>query len=669
MITKTLNLGPEYAELFNEVREKSNGAIDVDNLDAFYGSIQEIAAVDSKFLRLPLDEPLFDIDANTRKITIPDAFRANGVSVQRDHLAEVIFFRIERYFDYTDLSTCDIVINWKMGSKEGKTTRFIKFEKVFTIDEVQASYIVFGWPINDIVTEKSGALTFAVEFFKTAESEENNEQKVIYRFNTLPVSVNIKDGLIIDDSIEPMVLDNDILGTLVNSSFGEGSAAVGDIVWRTGNGDGLVIGEGTGDNIVLQDFEPIVRLNTTITAGVPISDPVSFYAEGYVDEGTKIRYTDASNNTLTAAPVKVNRPRVLAEYDASSNQLYYGSSIAVEPLTAEEAVEADEVWVKDALDPSFKYYVMDNEDALVEATEEDIAKWGTAEEVALYIKAAKIDASGVGTYVIKAQGYKVDNEDHKIGNGTVKATSIVTIPAPEVPSEINLEVSRLDEVDEGYSFNEDEITNVMFLEANGQGTITANAVIDNFGALQFSWKQKLEDADSFSDVEEEVEFQNENESILEVSETGEYQVDVVNFQNGESTPAVHSAVITVSALAGKITAAVVKGAIGNGQPYNVPTNGFVFNSAGKLSSNSVTLSIAEEDITIEGQKGTLEYEWRKQVLDEELEPHWEVIPEATTNEYKITAGDGIYSPVVKNNCNGSVYTFELNSVVVNDTAT
>ena len=97
------------------------------------------------------------------------------------------------------------------------------------------------------------------------------------------------------------------------------------------------------------------------------------------------------------------------------------------------------------------------------------------------------------------------------------------------------------------------------------------------------------------------------------------------------------------------------------------------NNSGRVSSsisnNSVTLSIAEEDITIEGQKGTLEYEWRKQVLDEELEPHWEVIPEATTNEYKITAGDGIYSPVVKNNCNGSVYTFELNSVVVNDTAT
>ena len=81
MITKTLNLDDAYQELFDEVREKSNGAIDVDNLDAFYGSIEEIAAVDPKFLRLPLDEPLFDIDANTRKITVPAEFKANGVSV------------------------------------------------------------------------------------------------------------------------------------------------------------------------------------------------------------------------------------------------------------------------------------------------------------------------------------------------------------------------------------------------------------------------------------------------------------------------------------------------------------------------------------------------------------------------------------------------------------
>ena len=30
---------------------------------------------------LPLDEPTFDIDANTRAISVPDSFRKNGISV------------------------------------------------------------------------------------------------------------------------------------------------------------------------------------------------------------------------------------------------------------------------------------------------------------------------------------------------------------------------------------------------------------------------------------------------------------------------------------------------------------------------------------------------------------------------------------------------------------
>ena len=354
MITKTLNLDEAYQELFDEVRVKSDGAIDVDNLDAFYGSIEEIAALDPKFLRLPLDEPLFEIDANTRKIAVPAEFKSNGVSVQKDHLAEVIFFRIERYFDYTDLSTCNIVINWKMGSKEGKTTRFIKFEKVFTIDETKASCIVFGWPINDIVTEKSGALTFAVEFFKTEGSGEN--EKVIYRFNTLPVSVNIKDGLVISDDAPVYDLDADIIRTLVNSSFGEGTAAVGDIVWLTGDGQGLVAGEGIGADVILKDFAATINLNTSIVGGEPSSDQVSLYAEGFVDEGTQIRYTDANNEALTAEMLKVVRPRIVGEYVADSDVVYYASAVADEPLSDEDAAEAEEVWVIDALEEGLRYY-------------------------------------------------------------------------------------------------------------------------------------------------------------------------------------------------------------------------------------------------------------------------------------------------------------------------
>ena len=112
MITKTVDLDSAYQEIFDEIREKSEGALDIDNIESFFGNLLEITALDKKYLRLPVDEPLFEIDANSRKIDVPSEFKSNGLSVQGDHLAETVFFSIDRYFDYMDLSTCDISINW-----------------------------------------------------------------------------------------------------------------------------------------------------------------------------------------------------------------------------------------------------------------------------------------------------------------------------------------------------------------------------------------------------------------------------------------------------------------------------------------------------------------------------------------------------------------------------
>jgi len=205
MITKTLNLDSAYQDLFAEILEKSTAAhaedaskpiIDINNIESFFGSIEEIAALDPKFLRLPLDEPIFEIDANSRKITVPAEFRSNGLSVQKDHLAEIIFFRIDRYYDDMDLSNCNIEINWKMGSVAGKTSRFVMAK------DIQPGYIIFGWPVDKEITEKSGTVSFAIEFNK-----KDSNGDITYRFNTLPINVNIKDGLVIDDNIEVKNLD------------------------------------------------------------------------------------------------------------------------------------------------------------------------------------------------------------------------------------------------------------------------------------------------------------------------------------------------------------------------------------------------------------------------------------------------------------------------------
>ena len=242
MITKTLNLDSAYQDLFSEILKKSTAAhaedpsvriIDISNIESFFGSIEEIAALDPKFLRLPLDEPIFEIDANTRKISVPNEFKANGLSVQNDHLAEIIFFRIDRYFDDMDLGNCNIEINWKMGNKSGKTSRFVMAK------DIQPGYIIFGWPIDKEITEKSGAVNFAIEFNK-----KDNEGKITYCFNTIPITVNIKEGLVLEEEVEVANLDNAVLGILTNSSFGEGDAAVGEIQWLTGDGEGLVTGGG-----------------------------------------------------------------------------------------------------------------------------------------------------------------------------------------------------------------------------------------------------------------------------------------------------------------------------------------------------------------------------------------------------------------------------------------
>ena len=668
MITKTLNLDSAYQDLFAEILKKSTAAhaedpsvriIDISNIESFFGSIEEIAALDPKFLRLPLDEPIFEIDSDTRKISVPNEFKANGLSVQNDHLAEIIFFRIDRYFDDMDLGNCNIEINWKMGNKSGKTSRFVMAK------DIQPGYIIFGWPIDKEITEKSGAVNFAIEFNK-----KDNEGKITYCFNTMPITVNVKEGLVLEEEVEIANLDNAVLGILTNSSFGEGDAAVGEIQWLTGDGEGLVTGGGPR-SFSPNDFQDTINLHTDIRAGVPSSRSVDLFAQAYVDAGTDIRYTDANNNTIMAEMIQVSQMQVPADREnlVEGNVYYVGTGPSSHVANADELVdESVNLFQIKPLNENLIYFVKvsDDPEAYEQASEEQLATWGTENPVNLYVKIARITVDEAGNYLIKAQGQKFDNNGIKIGSGDVKATAVVTIPQPVQPEKINIEMSQPENLDEGYSFDED-MENVLYLDASGNGTLTASAEIEEFGALQFLWQKK--NGNEFANISDDVPFKDLNSDTFAVNEVGIYKVRVVNFQNAEATAPISSAEIIASPLAGKITSALVKGAVGNGNPVIVPSTGLSYNSTGRLAINSVTISVNENDIIVDGQKGTFEFEWYKEELNEDAEVSWTKIEGATSNQYKITSGDGTFRPVVKNNYNGSIYTFVLDSVVVNDNAT
>lgn len=141
------------------------------------------------FAKVPLDEDYFKINADARTITIPTAFARNGVGVQGDEIAEVVYFAVDRYFDSVDLASVDnIVIQWQTREHQGISQHF---GKSVELDANGREILVFGWPISHELTESAGTIRFAVRLY-TVDGGTNT---IKYSFSTLPAEVTINATL------------------------------------------------------------------------------------------------------------------------------------------------------------------------------------------------------------------------------------------------------------------------------------------------------------------------------------------------------------------------------------------------------------------------------------------------------------------------------------------
>lgn len=150
---------------------------------------------DSKKSFLPLDEELFDVNADTRTITVPTNFRVNGF-VTGDHMAEMLFFIVDRYYDTQDLSKTNIDFLWKTSAgKEGvtraafKSTTFYKElaeAKGESANNIETK-LFFGWPLTNNAISSSGQLQFSITFFQKMSSQEieAKQNAIIQKYNTL----------------------------------------------------------------------------------------------------------------------------------------------------------------------------------------------------------------------------------------------------------------------------------------------------------------------------------------------------------------------------------------------------------------------------------------------------------------------------------------------------
>ena len=165
----------------------------------------DLISIDVTYIMLPLDEGTegaFAINANTREITIPSQF-SKCAAVQSDEMCEIAMFTIDRYYDFQDLDTVSICVQWVNADKQEGISH-IQLKDL----ETYPGKLRFGWPLTSAITKTPGPVQFAVRFYKETVDSEGNK-KYDYLLNTLTNTINVKSSLTIEN---PKVEEENISG-------------------------------------------------------------------------------------------------------------------------------------------------------------------------------------------------------------------------------------------------------------------------------------------------------------------------------------------------------------------------------------------------------------------------------------------------------------------------
>lgn len=148
-----------------------------------------------KAILLPTDEKIYEIDLNTRTIHAP-----KFLSLTKDHNAETIYFKFNRYFDNMDLTNTVCLIQYenknavnKDGDPAHGFTYLVPFyDTTYYKDEDK---VLIPWIITAPVTAASGPVEFAVRFYLLND----DGSKYIYSLNTIPAISQVLHGMNVDN--------------------------------------------------------------------------------------------------------------------------------------------------------------------------------------------------------------------------------------------------------------------------------------------------------------------------------------------------------------------------------------------------------------------------------------------------------------------------------------
>jgi hypothetical protein len=133
---------------------------------------------------LPSYSDLYEINLSTREISSPEF-----LGIKKDHNAEVVYFIMDRFYDFTDLSTTVGIIQYL--DPDGNIHIYpIPYYDIYSVE----GKMILPWNISRIVTNKAGEIEYFLRFYKiTGTSLENFE--ISYNLNTKTAKTRILTGL------------------------------------------------------------------------------------------------------------------------------------------------------------------------------------------------------------------------------------------------------------------------------------------------------------------------------------------------------------------------------------------------------------------------------------------------------------------------------------------
>lgn len=575
----------------------------VDSLETYFSNLDEIKRLqtsqlkDGKFLLvMPADEPYFEIDANARTINVPADFKKYGVGVYGDHYAELLTFKIDRYFDNQDFMNTKIAINWNFTPAGSRVPAFesTQAQEAFAKDdELEPGYVVFGFFVTKEMTPSKGTLSFSV----TCYNEANNE--ITYSFNTQVAQVNINDGFTLLNPSEVKNAGDDFLNRISSSAYTpEGVSPIEDPVWELGALD--------------ENNEPLGlenELNFNIDENGIEDEVLEITTQAYAPGLNTMKYT------WFVTPVEGNaEPEVAREPDTVTKPSDFFK-------TRDISVQENSVYYKK------------NEDNTINPTpltaEEAAAAFDNNEE--LYELGSTYEAIGAGRYYVQAQASKTTVRSNgtyiKTVSNRIESNSCL-IPAAVKP-EVTIEVTSALTPENTDFVLEDEETPYKFISASAAPVI--NAVVTSttdqpLGAIAL----EAVNVDDIAELNVETIVANtkseENPtgkydfSLLPASgekqvnaegliAEGKYQIRAINRRNHTYSVSEPSEIVQTSFIAPKITELTVKTLDGstwvtmldNGQlPADAPTEmPYGYGKAIELNRNYLSRTFILDDNTPE----------------------------------------------------------------------